>query len=48
MFFRGYHQHENNENKWLQASLPINRGGIGIRRIEDISLSAFLSSTFGV
>lgn len=29
-----------------QAFLLINRGGLGIRRIEDISIPAFLSSNF--
>lgn len=33
--------------QWIQASLPINSGGLGIRRLKDISLPAFLSSTFG-
>ena len=29
---------------WLMASLPINSGGIGTRRVQDIALPAFLSS----
>lgn len=37
-----------NDKQWIQANLPIKCGGLGIRRVEDISLPAFLSSTFGV
>lgn len=37
-----------NDEQWIQATLPVKRGGLGIRRIEDISLPTFLSSTFGV
>lgn len=36
------------ENQWIQAGLPISKGGIGIRKISDISLPAFLSSLHGV
>ncbi|KAF2885104.1 hypothetical protein ILUMI_21068 [Ignelater luminosus] len=34
--------------QWTQASLPIKSGGLGIRKITDIALPAFLASTFGV
>ncbi|KAF2899322.1 hypothetical protein ILUMI_06853 [Ignelater luminosus] len=33
--------------QWTQASLPIKSGGLGIRKITDIALPAFLASTFG-
>jgi hypothetical protein len=36
-----------NEIQWLQASLPISKGGLGIRKITDICLPAFLSSIYG-
>jgi hypothetical protein len=36
-----------NEVQWLQASLPISKGGLGIRKITDICLPAFLSSIYG-
>jgi hypothetical protein len=36
-----------NEIQWLQASLPISNGGLGIRKITDICLPAFLSSIYG-
>ena len=29
---------------WLQASLPIRDGGLGIRRVSSLALSAFLAS----
>ncbi len=32
------------ESKWKIASLPIRYGGIGIRKLEDLTLPAFLSS----
>lgn len=35
------------DKQWIQATLPISRGGIGIRRVQDISLPAFLASAFG-
>uniref|UniRef100_A0A8D9A2L3 Uncharacterized protein n=1 Tax=Cacopsylla melanoneura TaxID=428564 RepID=A0A8D9A2L3_9HEMI len=35
------------ESAWVQSSLPINQGGLGIRRLEDICLPAFLSSVYG-
>jgi hypothetical protein len=37
-----------NENQWTLASLLISNGGLGIRKIEDISLPAFLGSIHGV
>jgi hypothetical protein len=37
-----------NENQWTLASLPISNGGLGIRKIQDISLPAFLGSIHGV
>ncbi len=36
-----------NEEQWKQASLPIKIGGLGIRKTEDITLPAFLSSVYG-
>ena len=32
------------EESWTQASLPVDLGGLGLRRAEDIALPAFLSS----
>jgi hypothetical protein len=37
-----------NENQSTLASLPISNGGLGIRKIQDISLPAFLGSIPGV
>jgi hypothetical protein len=37
-----------NENQWTLASLPISNGGLGIRKIQDISMPAFLGSIHGV
>ncbi|XP_063636072.1 coiled-coil domain-containing protein 18-like [Cydia splendana] len=34
--------------QWTQAGLPIRHGGIGVRRVGDISLPAFLASAHGV
>jgi hypothetical protein len=34
--------------QWCQSTLPIRFGGLGIRRISDICLPAFLSSIHGV
>jgi hypothetical protein len=34
--------------QWCQCTLPIRFGGLGIRRISDICLPAFLSSVYGV
>lgn len=36
------------ENQWTQSSLLVRFGGLGIRRLRDISLPAFLPSTHGV
>ena len=33
---------------WIQASLPIKHGGLGIRKLNDICLPAFLASAHGV
>ena len=35
------------ENRWLQASLPIRSGGLGIRRVTSLASSAFLASAVG-
>jgi len=32
------------ESQWLQASLPIKSGGLGIRRVSSLALPAFLAS----
>ncbi|XP_037027909.1 uncharacterized protein LOC119068426 isoform X3 [Bradysia coprophila] len=37
-----------NHSQWVQSSLPVNLGGLGIRSLLDISLPAFLSSVYGV
>lgn len=37
-----------NEIQWTIASLPVNFGGIGIRKVEDVVLPAFLSSVNSV
>lgn len=37
-----------NPLQWTQTTLPISFGGLGIRRPEDISLPAFISSSYGV
>lgn len=37
-----------NHTEWVQSSLPVNYGGLGIRSLLDISLPAFLSSVYGV
>lgn len=36
------------ETQWIQSSLPVNFGGLGIRSFSDISLPAFISSAYGV
>lgn len=36
------------ENMFIQASLPIRFGGLGIRKISSVSLPAFLSSVYSV
>ena len=33
-----------NNHQWLQASLPINDGGLGIRRVVTLASSAYLAS----
>jgi hypothetical protein len=33
---------------WIQATLPVSRGGLGIRRTEELALPAFLASVFSV
>jgi hypothetical protein len=35
-----------NESKWKLATLPIDRGGIGMRSAGDLAIPAFLSSSF--
>lgn len=35
-------------HQWILASLPVRHGGIGIRRVSDISIPSFLSSVTGV
>ena len=35
------------ENQWLQASLPIRFGGLGIRHVTSLASSAFLASAGG-
>jgi hypothetical protein len=37
-----------NDIQWLQATLSVSKGGLGIRRISDVCLIAFLSSAYGV
>ena len=37
-----------NALQWIQASLPVNFGGIGIRSLLEVSLPAFMSSVNGV
>uniref|UniRef100_A0A8D8VMK6 Uncharacterized protein n=1 Tax=Cacopsylla melanoneura TaxID=428564 RepID=A0A8D8VMK6_9HEMI len=36
------------DTEWCQATLPIRHGGLGVRKLADISLPAFLSSVHGV
>lgn len=36
------------DRSWSQASLPIRFGGLGIRKISDVALPAFLASVHGV
>ncbi|KAI5639757.1 hypothetical protein NE865_07834 [Phthorimaea operculella] len=36
------------EGQWLQASLPVRHGGLGIRRMADVGVPAFLASSYGV
>ena len=35
------------DDQWLQASLPVRNGGIGIRRVSSLASSAFLASAAG-
>lgn len=39
---------ELNEIQWAQASLPVRFGGLGVRKLNDISIPAFLASTHSV
>lgn len=34
------------EESWLQCTLPVKFGGIGIRSCEDLTIPAFMSSIF--
>jgi len=36
-----------NDDQWMQASLPIKMGGLGIRRVSSLALPAFLASAAG-
>ena len=35
------------EDSWIQSTLPVARGGLGIRSIKDTALPAFISSAYG-
>jgi len=35
------------DTQWLQASIPIKDGGLGVRRVSSFTLSAFLASAAG-
>ena len=35
------------DTQWLQASLPIKDGGLGVRRVSSLALPAFLASAAG-
>ena len=35
------------ESSWDQASLPVTFGGIGVRKTQDVTLPAFISSVYG-
>ena len=35
------------DSQWLQASLPVRNGGLGVRRVSSLALSAFLASAAG-
>jgi type IV pilus biogenesis protein CpaD/CtpE len=39
---------EMTEKVWQQATLPVSKGGLGIRRTEELALSAFLASVYSV
>ena len=34
-------------DQWLQSSLPVRRGGLGIRKATDLASAAYLSSAYG-
>ncbi|PSN35898.1 hypothetical protein C0J52_18981 [Blattella germanica] len=36
------------DNNWILATLPTSLGGLGVRRITDVCVSAFLASSYGV
>ena len=36
---------DDNVDQWLQASLPVRNGGLGLRRVSSLASSAFLAST---
>jgi len=36
-----------NEKEWIESSLPVRCGGLGIRKVQDLALPAFLSSVNG-
>ena len=35
------------DDQWLQASLPVHNGGLGLRRVSSLASSAFLASSVG-
>ena len=35
------------DDQWLQASLPVRMGGLGVRRVSSLAISAFLASAAG-
>ena len=37
-----------NDTVWCKATLPVSRGGLGIRRTEELALPAYLASMFSV
>lgn len=37
-----------NHNQWILSSLPVRCGGLGVRRVQDLALPAFLSSVTGL
>ncbi|KAL1446882.1 hypothetical protein WDU94_010923, partial [Cyamophila willieti] len=37
-----------NDSQWAQASLPIANGGLGIHKVKNLALPAFLASSYGV
>ncbi|XP_055330571.1 uncharacterized protein LOC129582962 isoform X1 [Paramacrobiotus metropolitanus] len=37
-----------NESQWTQMTMPVGRGGLGIRRTEELALSAFIASATSV